>query len=172
MGSSPQKEGKACLERYNLEQEKPDLSSTAVFIWTFLFSHLGCPVIAPLSQPLSSRADTEACSWDSAGQGSAGCRPLAWPAALHRREPGWHSTAKPPAHKRPKSLLTARPDLLQSKHWKSKPLCTLSTSSPRCQCLNLVATFRSINLFQRRWKWQLKKLAKLCRVFLRTVLGT
>lgn len=35
------------------------------------------------------------------GQGCAGCRPLAWPAALHRREPGWQSMAKPLAHTGP-----------------------------------------------------------------------
>lgn len=68
-----------------------------------------------------------------------------------------------------KALWQARLDLLQSKYWKSKPLCTLSTLSPRCQCLNLMATFRSINLFQRRWKWQLEKLAKLWRAFLRHI---
>lgn len=139
LGSSPWKEGKACLERYKLEREEPHLSCIAVFIETFLFSCLGCPVIPFCLNPLSSRAETEVCSWDSDGQGQVG------PGV--RRVQATGTAFSPHMAKKP---LDSKASSVQSKHWKSKPCCTLSASSPRCQCLNPVATFRSTNLFQRR----------------------
>lgn len=154
LGSSPWEEGKACLERHKLEREEPHLSCIAVFVWTFLFSCLGCPVIPFCLKPLSSRAETEAWSWDWDGQGRVG-------PGVHRvqdtgragsspQEGAWlaqHGQAFSPH--RAKKPFDSKASSVQSEHWKSKPCCTLSTSSPRCQCLNLVATFRRVNLFQR-----------------------
>lgn len=109
---------------------------------------------SPLSsQALSSRTETGVCSRDSDGQGPVVEARAAQGAAGHRpagsspwREAGWHGTAKPPARKWPKCLLTGKAGAAAI--YTLGKQTTLRTS-PRCQCLNLVAAFRGVNLFQK-----------------------
>lgn len=111
LGSCPWKEGQACLERQKLEHEKPSWSCIAV---SFPGFPPGLPRDHPLAASWSSRAEAGAFR-DSGRQGlvggsrgAQGVPASPQPAARCGREPGWHSTAKPPAHKQPKSLLTGK----------------------------------------------------------------
>ena len=85
-------------------------------------------------------AYTRHCWFPTRAAQGAGYRPAG---SSPWREAGWHGTAKPPARKWPKCLLTGKAGVAAI--YRQTTLRT----SPRCQCLNLAAAFRSINLFQK-----------------------
>lgn len=126
--------------------------------------------------PLLSQALAAALRKESAAETQMG-RAGWWGPGVHRvlaiapgssSPPGGAWLAPSLQPQRAKKPWQARLELLQSKHWEKQ---TTLRALPRCQCLNLVASFRSINLFQKWWKCQLENLSMLWRALLRAVLS-